>query len=99
MAGGAVWTEPSCHQSVAAEIPLPCVAVPHPATAMQIGLGPATLALRYRDLAVNQALRPGHCRVNQQRLAITVTVRAKFCKFRAPADAAQATQWPARFRR
>jgi nucleotide-binding universal stress UspA family protein len=34
----------------------PVLAVPHPATARQMGLGPATWALRYRDLTVNQVL-------------------------------------------
>lgn len=35
----------------------PVLAVPHPATARQIGLGPAAWAQRHRDLTVNRALR------------------------------------------
>lgn len=35
----------------------PVLSVPHPATARQMGLGPATRAQRYRDLTVNRAMR------------------------------------------
>ncbi len=35
----------------------PVLAVPHPATARQLGLGPGAWALRHRDLTVSQALR------------------------------------------
>ena len=35
----------------------PVLAVPHPATARQLGLGPGAWALRHRDLTVGRALR------------------------------------------
>jgi nucleotide-binding universal stress UspA family protein len=40
-----------------AHAPCPVLAIPHPATARQLGLGPGAWALRHRDLTVSRALR------------------------------------------